>query len=81
MTVKKIIIGSDKAGFALKEHIKAHLAEIGYEVEGVGTQSVEQPVMYYETASRVAKRIQKGDYERGILICGTGMGVAQIADR
>lgn len=79
--MKKIIIGSDKSGFELKEAIKAHLTEIGYEVEDCGTQDPEQPQGYFIVAPKLAKKISDGTYEKGILICGTGMGMAIVANK
>ena len=79
--MKKIVIGSDKAGFNLKESIKAYLLANDYDVLDVGTQDPENPVFYYETASRVAKKIQSGEYEKGVLFCGTGMGMSIVANK
>ncbi len=79
--MKKIIIGSDKSGFPLKEAIKAHLCEQGYEVEDCGTQSMENGRTFYEVAPIAAQKVQGGEYERAILICGTGMGMAIVANK
>lgn len=79
--MKKIIIGSDKSGFPLKEAVKAHLIECGYEVEDCGTQSLEEPKPYFEVAPVLAKKISSGEYEKGILVCGTGMGMAIVANK
>lgn len=79
--MKKIIIGSDKSGFFLKEAIKTHLKEQGYEVEDCGTQDSEKGIPYFEVAPILAKKIQSGAFERGILICGTGMGMAVVANK
>lgn len=53
--MKKIIIGSDKSGFQLKEAVKAHLVEAGYEVTDAGSQSEENAMFYYEAAENVAQ--------------------------
>ncbi len=79
--MKKVLIGSDKSGFILKEHIKNDLIEKGYEVDDCGTLSIEAPMPYYDVASIAAKKIQNNEYERGILICGTGMGMAVVANK
>lgn len=79
--MKKIIIGSDKSGFPMKETIKAHLTELGYEVEDCGTQSMDQGVPYYQVAPMLSKKVQSGEYEKGILICGTGAGMAVVANK
>ena len=79
--MKKIIIGSDKSGYVLKEAVKAHLAELGFDVTDCGTTDIEKPLPYFETAPILAKRIQSGEFEKGILICGTGMGMAVVANK
>ena len=73
--MKKIIIGSDKSGFQLKEAVKAHLVEAGYEVTDAGSQSEENAMFYYEAAENVAPRVGGGEFEKGILICGTNTKV------
>ena len=79
--MKKIIIGSDKSGFQLKETVKAHLVEAGYEVTDAGSQSEENAMFYYEAAENVAPRVGSGEFEKGILICGTGMGMSIVANK
>lgn len=79
--MKKIIIGSDKSGFALKEVIKAHLIETGYEVVDNGTVNPDEPKPYFEVASAVAKRVSEGEFEKAVLICGTGMGMSIVANK
>ncbi|MCI9007596.1 MAG: RpiB/LacA/LacB family sugar-phosphate isomerase [Lachnospiraceae bacterium] len=77
----KIVIGSDKVGYSLKESIKAMLTEQGYEVTDVGTVDPEQPRPHTLTGPAAAKMLQSGQAERGILICGTGMGMAIAANK
>ncbi len=79
--MKKIIIGSDKSGYSLKETVKAHLIEQGYEVTDCGTTDIEKPLPYYETAVALAQKVQSGDFEKGILVCGTGMGMSVVANK
>ncbi|SCP97955.1 RpiB/LacA/LacB family sugar-phosphate isomerase [Anaerobium acetethylicum] len=79
--MKKIIIGSDKSGFLLKEAVKTHLTEAGYEVSDYGTLNEEEPKPYFEVAAAVAKRVSDGEAEKAILICGTGMGMAIVANK
>jgi len=81
MSEKKIVIGSDGSGFELKEAVKKHLTEEGWEVTDLGTQSADQPKMYYLVAHEVAPRISSGEFEKGILICGTGMGMNILANK
>jgi ribose 5-phosphate isomerase B len=77
---EKIIIGSDHFGLPLKNQIRDFLTEKGYMVEDVGTDS-ENPVDYPDIAERLASEISIGRYERGILICGTGAGMAIVANK
>jgi ribose 5-phosphate isomerase B len=79
--MKKIVIGSDKSGFCLKEEIKAYLKGLGYEVLDVGMRTMEDFKPYFDVAPEVAKRIQSGEFEKGILCCGTGMGMAITANK
>jgi ribose 5-phosphate isomerase B len=75
-----IIIGSDHAGFDLKERVKEWLEERGFEVEDVGPRSPEQ-VDYPDFAHQVAEAVGGGRRARGVLVCGTGIGVAIAANR
>ena len=75
-----IIMGCDHAAFALKEKIKAYLVERGVEVEDVGTHG-EDSVDYPDFGARVAAQVSAGTYERGILICGTGLGMSMVANK
>ncbi len=77
----KLFIGSDKSGFALKEAIKAYLIENKYDVTDIGSLSEEQALPYYEVARIGSTRLQQGEFERGILICGTGMGMSIVANK
>lgn len=77
----KIALGSDKSGFYLKETIKKHLVEKGYAVDDFGTLDFDNGIPFFEVAPIVAKKIQKKEYQRGILICGTGMGMAIVANK
>jgi RpiB/LacA/LacB family sugar-phosphate isomerase len=75
-----VIIGSDHAGFALKEAIKPSLMEKGFAVVDAGTPD-ESPVDYPDIGAAVAKRVALGEFPRGILICGSGVGMAIVANR
>ena len=77
---KAIIIGSDHAGYDLKEKVKSYLIEKGYEVEDAGTTS-ETSVNYVDYGKKVAEAVSSGRVTRGILICGTGLGMSMIANR
>ncbi|MBS1240718.1 MAG: rpiB [Gemmatimonadetes bacterium] len=75
-----IPIGADHAGFALKERLKAELARRGYAVEDVGTHS-SASVDYPDFAHQVADRVEHGEARRGVLLCGTGLGMSYAANR
>jgi len=75
-----IAIGCDEAGYALKETIKKFLVNKGFEIEDYGTYNTD-PVLYPNIAVKVAKSISAGEHERGILICGTGIGMAISANK
>ncbi len=77
--VMKVAIGSDHAGYSLKESIKEWLQDREYEVLDQGTDSTES-VDYPEYASRVARAVAKQEAELGILICGTGLGMSMAAN-
>ncbi|MGH4036947.1 MAG: RpiB/LacA/LacB family sugar-phosphate isomerase [Sphaerochaeta sp.] len=77
----KIAIASDLSGFPLKEAVVAHLREGGYEVLDFGLESADRPEPYVAQAPKVARAIQNGDAEKGILICGTGQGMAIVANK
>ncbi len=74
--VSNIIIGSDHAGFYLKEELKISFAGM----TDVGTYS-EEPVDYPDFAARVARAISSGEFKRGILICGSGVGMSIVANK
>jgi len=76
----KIAIGSDHLGLELKNMIRDFLKEKEIEVNDFGTMSKE-PIDYPDIAKKVAKAVAKGDCERGILICGTGIGMAIAANK
>ncbi|MGD0275930.1 MAG: ribose 5-phosphate isomerase B [Syntrophales bacterium] len=80
MAGKKIILAADHAGFALKETIKAFLSGAGYDVVDVGTHNSE-PVDYPDFGIAAAREISAGKFKRGILICGSGVGMAIVANK
>jgi ribose 5-phosphate isomerase B len=75
-----IAIGSDHNGFKLKEEIKEYLKTLGREVDDYGVVS-EDPVDYPDVAVKLAEAIARGKHERGILVCGTGIGMAIAANK
>ncbi len=78
--MKKIVIGSDHAGFEMKEEIKKHLEERGFEVTDVGTDSAAS-CHYPVFANRLCRLIQDGKAPMGILVCGTGIGMSMAANK
>ena len=77
---ERIPIGSDHAGFALKQAQINELRAAGYDPDDVGTYSTES-TDYPDFAHAVASRVEHGEAARGILLCGTGLGMAYAANR
>jgi ribose 5-phosphate isomerase B len=75
-----IIIGSDHAGFELKEKIRTHLTSRGYTVEDAGPFD-DVSVNYVDYAGKVAAAVSRGQFPRGILVCGSGIGMSMAANR
>jgi ribose 5-phosphate isomerase B len=76
----RVAIGSDHAGFDLKEHLGGLLRSAGHDVVDVGTDST-QPVDYPEFCARVARSVAAGDTERGIVLGGSGQGEQIVANK
>lgn len=76
----RIIIGCDHAAYPLKETLKHAMEAKGISVTDVGTHS-ETSMDYPDTGKIVAQKISAGEYERGILICGTGLGMSMVANK
>lgn len=76
----KIVLASDHGGFELKEEIKKHLTEQGYEIEDIGTHSKDS-VDYPEYGRKAAEIVAAGGADRGILCCGTGIGISLAANK
>lgn len=77
---KKIAIGADHAGFEVKEAIKKTLGELGIEYDDLGTNSGES-VDYPDFARKVAEGVAQGEYDQGLLVCGSGTGMAITANK
>src|SRR5678815_5947848 len=77
---ERIPIGSDHAGFKLKERLKSELKRLGFEPVDVGTQS-EESTDYPDYAKPVAEGVSTGQVKRGVLMCGTGLGMSYTANR
>lgn len=80
MSNKKVAIGADHAGFELKEKIKTVLNELGYEVTDFGTNSTDS-VDYPLIAKSVATSVATKNHPKGILVCGTGIGMSIAANK
>ena len=76
----KIAIGSDHAGFTRKQEILEHLQSQGHEVKDLGTYSKDS-MDYPDVAVEVAKQVASKEVERGILVCGSGIGVSIVANK
>ncbi len=79
-TKERILIASDHAGVELKGALAARLAGMGYEVEDLGTDSA-QSTDYPDYAHPLAARVSSGSVRRGVLLCGTGLGMSYVANR
>ncbi|MFQ5683289.1 MAG: ribose 5-phosphate isomerase B [Candidatus Binatia bacterium] len=75
-----IAIGSDHAGFSLKQDLASYLEDLGHTVLDLGSHNAE-PVDFPDYAEVVSRAIQRGQAERGILICGSGVGVSVAANK
>lgn len=77
---KRIPIASDHTGFELKQRLIPVLRSLGYEVEDLGTRTPDSSD-YPDVAHPLAQRVSRGEAERGILLCGTGLGMSYVANR
>ena len=80
MSPRAVLLAADHAGFELKQDLARHLADLGYESMDLGPDSADS-VDYPDYAHRLAEAIERGDAERGILICGAGIGMSIAANR
>lgn len=77
---ERIPIASDHAGFEMKEHLRVALEQMGYEVEDIGTHSAAS-TDYPDYAHPLAAKVESGEAKRGVLLCGTGLGMSYAANR
>jgi len=77
----KLVIASDHAGFELKEEVRAYLTRAGHEILDLGAYKVEPQDDYPDFAERVGEALNAGEAPRGILICGSGVGVSVAANK
>lgn len=76
----RLVIGSDHAGWTLKGAVVEHIKALGHEVVDVGSYD-EKPVDFPDVARKVAGKITAGEVERGIMVCGTGVGASIAANK
>lgn len=77
---EEILIGSDHAGFELKARLRRELESLGFAVTDVGTSSAES-TDYADYAHPLARQVSEGKVKRGVLLCGTGLGMSYVANR
>jgi ribose 5-phosphate isomerase B len=77
---RKVLIASDHAGFELKAALEQELQALGYAVEDLGPDS-DASTDYADYAHPLAERVSSGEAERGVLLCGTGLGMSYTANR
>ncbi len=76
----KIAFGCDHAGFEIKKELIKYIISLNYEYEDFGTDG-EDSVDYPDFGIKIAKRVANGEFERGVLICGTGIGMSITANK
>ena len=77
----RVAIGSDHAGFPLKEAVKAELLRLGHDVTDIGTDSAEVSVDYPDFSIPVGERVASGQADQGVVVCATGIGVSIAANK
>jgi ribose 5-phosphate isomerase B len=77
---KPIVIGADNMGLPLKDAIRDYLLKLGYQVVDMGVNN-DTPVDYPDVGAQLAEAVGAGKFERGILVCGTGAGMAIVANK
>lgn len=77
----KVAVGSDHAGYALKEVVKRELVSLGHEVVDVGTESADVSVDYPDFSIAVAEQVSGGRVDRGVVVCATGIGASIAANK
>ena len=77
---ERIPIASDHAGFELKEKLRVALEGLGFDVEDLGTRSADS-TDYADFAHPLAREVSEGEVKRGVLLCGTGLGMSYVANR
>ena len=78
---ERIYVGADHAGFALKQKLIHELKRLGYEPVDVGPQALDPGDDFPDYAKPVAEAVSRGEVQRGVLTCGTGLGMGYVANR
>ncbi|MPY78035.1 MAG: ribose 5-phosphate isomerase B [Actinophytocola sp.] len=78
---RRIAVGNDEAAIGLREVLAAHLEARGFEVDHYGPSTADDPIDYPDVAVDVAQRVADGTYDRALLLCGTGIGMAIAANK
>lgn len=76
----RLVVGSDHAGWSLKGSLVAHIQSLGHEVVDVGSYD-DKPVDFPDIARQVAAKVKSGEVDRGIMVCGTGVGASIAANK
>src|ERR1700722_13811749 len=79
--IMRIVIGSDRAGCQMKKEVADAVKNLAHEVTDVGTHEPDKPDDYPDFAQLVAQNVQAGEATRGVLICGSGVGVSVAANK
>ncbi|WP_290772127.1 RpiB/LacA/LacB family sugar-phosphate isomerase [Anaerofustis sp.] len=79
--MKKIAVGADAVGLLLKDEIVDYLKNEGYEVDDLGVKEESDKTFYANVAEKVALAVRDEDYDRGLLFCGTGIGMSIAANK
>ncbi len=77
----RVAIGSDHAGYPLKARLRAELESLGHEVVDVGTDAADRSVDYPDFSIPVAERVARGEADRGVVVCATGIGASIAANK
>lgn len=78
---KKIVLSSDHAGYEMKEKVKQYLSELGLSVEDVSSEQLDPQDDYPEYGFKLAQKVAQKKFDRGILLCGSGIGASIAANR
>jgi RpiB/LacA/LacB family sugar-phosphate isomerase len=81
MKFMRIAVAADHAGFDLKQFLAQHVTKAGHQVADLGTNAPDQPDDYPDFAEALGRAVQRGEAERGILICGSGVGASIAANK